>query len=140
MTSSETVLYLLSRCSYDLIPFFPFPKTPEWADAPLPHAEVFGKGKGLVLGEAKSEVGVPVIRLEAEPAGGTHEPRSVVPRTPVKGVITGLTQTLFLTAVIATIVLRTRPLFNVTAHVSPNEFGAKLATSVVAPRYAPTTE
>ena len=91
MTSSETVLYLLSRCSCDLIPFFLFQRPLSGLTPPYPTQRSLEKEKGLVLGEAKSEVGVPVIRLEAEPAGGTHEPRSVVPRTPVKGVITGLT-------------------------------------------------
>ena len=45
------------------------------ADAPYPTQGALEKGRGLVLGKTKSEVVVPVIRHEAVPVGGTHEPR-----------------------------------------------------------------
>ena len=76
------------------------------------------KGKGLiVLGKTKSEEVGPVIRLAAESEGGTHVPRFVEPRTPAKGVRTGRNRTLFLTAIVALLVLRTRPLPHVAQHV-----------------------
>jgi len=61
--------------------------------------------KGLVPGKTKSEAVEPVTRPEAVPVGGTHEPRSVVPRTPAKGVFTGRNRTLLVTPVIAFLVL-----------------------------------
>ena len=75
------------------------------------------KGKGLVLGEAKSEVEDPVIRPEVAPEGGTHVPRSGAPRTPAKGVIIGRNRTLLLAAIVALFIFRTRPLPDVAQHV-----------------------
>ena len=91
------------------------------ANAPFAHAVVFGKGKkekGLVLGKTKSEVAAAEIReVEAVAVRRTHPPRSVVPRTTAKGVFTSINRTLFLTAVVALLVLRTRPLCNVTTSI-----------------------
>ena len=63
------------------------------------------KGRGLVLGEAKSEAVVPIIGLVVVPGGGTHVPRFVGPRTPAKGVIFGRNRTLLLAAIVALLVL-----------------------------------
>jgi len=63
------------------------------------------KEKGLVLGEAKSEVVVPGTPPRSSPVGGTHVPRKAVPRTTAKGVFTGRNRTLLLTSVVARLVL-----------------------------------
>ena len=77
------------------------------ADAPSPHAGVYGRGKkgrGLVPGEAKSDVEVVVIRVENVAAvRRTHPPRNAGPRTPAKGVFTGRNLALLLTPVIASL-------------------------------------
>ena len=78
--------------------------------------------KGLIIpGKTKSEAAVAVNRAVVVAVRRTHPPRSAVPRTPAKGVSTGINRTLLLTSVVALLVLRTRPLSDVAKHVVKSE-------------------
>ena len=77
--------------------------------------------KGLVLGKTKSDVEAAVNRVAVVAVRRTHPPRSVVPRTTAKGILTGRNRTLLLTPVIALRVCRTRPLPHVAQHIKEPE-------------------
>jgi hypothetical protein len=100
-----------------------------------PRRGLWKREKGLVPGKTKSDAAeVAGIRHEAddaEPPGGTHPPRNVVPRTTAKGVSAGRNSTLLLTPVIALRVCRTRPLCNVTTSIYPksSKTGTQEATA-----------
>jgi hypothetical protein len=74
---------------------------------PHPTQGSLEKGRGLVLGEAKSETAVAVAVTRVVEAAGrrTHPPRSAEPQTTAKGVSAGRNRTLLFAAIVTSLVL-----------------------------------
>ena len=75
------------------------------------------KGRGLVLGKTKSDADAAVSRVADVAVRRTHPSRSVAPRTTAKCCNFSRNRTLLFAAIVALLVLRTRPLPHVAQHV-----------------------